>query len=624
MKLQSQQKTEKKPPFIFYLIMILLPFLFLIILETSLRISDYGKDLSTWIKVDSNKYGMNPDLAFRYFYNVKNVPTSIQDVFDITKKENSFRVFVFGGSSAAGYPYMPLGSFSRYIKRRLEIFYPNKTIEVVNLSLTAVNSYTIRDLVPEVLEQKPDLILIYAGHNEYYGALGVGSMESLGKSRGLVNFILSLNKFKTTQLVRNFLKYTASLFNGEQGPASGTLMSRMAQEQSIEYASDVYNAGIEQFRGNMSDVLETINKANVPVIISTLVSNLKDQKPFVSKKASDGNSADDLFDKAQKLFSNGDIEKSDKLFRLAKDYDMLRFRAPEKINDIIKEFDKIFKVNVIDADKGMNNFSENKIVGDDLMVDHLHLNLRGYKHIGKLFFEEMISKELLPSKLITSLSETQQDSVTLSKFYFSPLDSITAEYKIKLLKNDWPFVQRDKKFNESILLNPKNFIDSIAFDIVTEREQWETGERKAAAWYLVNKNYEAFTYQMDVLINQFPIIREYYNFTANELIKVRKFSAAYKYLIQKYYINPDAFTTKWLGIISLAEKKTEAAIKYLEESVKLKNDDPQTLYNLSGAYASNNNYQKALLVIIECLKVKPDYAEALAFRNQLEKVTDSK
>ncbi len=67
------------------------------------------------------------------------------------------------------------------------------------------NSYTIRDLVPEIIKKKPDLILIYLGHNEYYGALGIGSVESLGTSRFLVNTTLWFNKFKSVELLRNII-----------------------------------------------------------------------------------------------------------------------------------------------------------------------------------------------------------------------------------------------------------------------------------------------------------------------------------------------------------------------------------------------------------------------------------
>mgnify|MGYP000915160728 CR=1 FL=1 len=61
-------------------------------------------------------------------------------------------------------------------------------------------------MMPGIIEQNPDMILIYAGHNEYYGALGAGSLESLGNSRWLVNQMLAANKYKTVQLLRNTIK----------------------------------------------------------------------------------------------------------------------------------------------------------------------------------------------------------------------------------------------------------------------------------------------------------------------------------------------------------------------------------------------------------------------------------
>ena len=82
--------------------------------------------------------------------------------------------------------------------------------------------------MPGVLDQKPDLILIYTGHNEFYGALGVGSIQTFGSSRTLINLILYLNKFKITQLVRNSIHWILSLFSSENKKLSGTLMSRIA------------------------------------------------------------------------------------------------------------------------------------------------------------------------------------------------------------------------------------------------------------------------------------------------------------------------------------------------------------------------------------------------------------
>jgi hypothetical protein len=182
-----------------------------------------------------------------------------------------------GESSAAGYPFMPMGSFSRYIRKRLELVYPNTPIEVVNLGMTGICSYTLLDLIPGVLEQKPDLILIYTGHNEYYGAFGIGSAESLGASRSIVNLILYMNKYKITQLLRNSIRWASSLFKSEdKKETSGTLMSRMAKDQYIPINSEKFNAGIDQFSGNLGEILDLVKKKGVPVIIGRLASNLKD------------------------------------------------------------------------------------------------------------------------------------------------------------------------------------------------------------------------------------------------------------------------------------------------------------------------------------------------------------
>ncbi|MCB0732503.1 MAG: hypothetical protein KDC88_15880, partial [Ignavibacteriae bacterium] len=346
--------SRRKAKFLFNIILIIIPFLFFILLEFSLRIFDYGIDNSTWIKINNTHYGLNPKVASRYFNNEKNIPEPIQDVFAINKKPKTYRIFVVGGSSAAGFPYMPLGSFSRYIRQRLEQNYPEINIEVVNLGLSAVNSYTILDLITDVLEQEPDLILIYAGHNEYYGALGVASMESFGRSRSIVNLIIELNKYKVTQLVRNIIGGIMSIFSVTSNSPSGTLMSRMAENKTIEIDSEIYWQGLEQFEENMTDILKLVKDKKVPVIISTIVSNLKDQMPFNSNANTGANR---VYSQARKEINFNNLTAADSLFRLAKDLDQIRFRAPEKINEIIKKLGEQFNVPILESEKVLNQIS---------------------------------------------------------------------------------------------------------------------------------------------------------------------------------------------------------------------------------------------------------------------------
>ncbi len=587
-------------------------------MELGLRIFNYGIDYRQWVPITKKEYVLNPEIARKYFSVVHSVPYSIQDVFDQKKQKNAFRVFVLGGSSAAGYPYMPLGSFSRYLKQRLQLVYPNNKIEVINIAMTAVNTYTIRDLLPGVLEEKPDLILIYAGHNEYYGALGVGSMESLGRSRTIVNLLLYLKQFRTFQLISNIIKSSIAFFSKNNGYKSGTLMSRMVKDKEIPLDSKIYEEGVNQFKGNLNDILNMIKSAKVPVIIGTLTCNLKDQKPFVSVENGKFPPAITVYKKAEKDYKGKNYGTSLKLFKKAKDLDALRFRAPSEFNWIILKLSKKFNIPVIKIDSLFAADSPHGIIGNNLITDHLHPTLHGYELIGRLFYREMEKLKYLPHGTKINYPDSLQNKLTIKNFLFTPLDSVIALYRIRILKNDWPYINKKNKKSLTQLIKPHNLIDSTAFDFLMNEFTWEKSHRIIAQWYLKHNNLNEFQKYMNVLISQYPVIVDYYVDAAAVLLKNHWYDDAYKYLLKKYEITPDAFSAKWLGIINLSHNKLNNAIKYLKISIKMKPDDPQVLYNLAGAYALKKDFTKALSLINEALRIAPDYNDAVKFKKELE------
>lgn len=618
--LTKLKEAHKPAPKIFYVILILIPILFFILLEVGLRLFNYGYNLDQWVEVTPTSLALNPEIGKRYFYTTQTIPESIQDIFDKEKSPNSFRVFVLGGSSAAGYPYMPLGSFSRYIRQRLEHTYPKTKIEVINISLTAVNSFTIRDFIPGVIEQKPDLVIIYVGHNEYYGALGVGSMESLGKSRSFINIVLYLNKYKITQLVRDFISWFSTQIASDTESKTGTLMARMAMDQEIILNSEIYEVGIEQFDGNISECLEMLSKANVNVLMGTLVSNLRDQPPFISKSARGLPPANEVFSKAKNSLNNGLIEEADSLFRYAKDLDLLRFRAPEKINKIISSFVGRYNIPVVNLDSVFSKSDPVGIIGDNLMTDHLHPTLEGYLLMGKSFYNAMVEKKYLPddSPSITDLNK--QDSITVADYRFSKLDSVIADYKIKQLKNDWPFINRQNKLSNEKLLIPKTHIDSLAYQYLVDKKVWLDIQRDAASYYLRTNQIDLFIKQMKVLTHQYPVLYELNNSAANNLLQRGFTDEAFYFVNRRYKLSPDAFSSKWSGIILLSKGNYTDAINYLEESLEYNSNDEQVLYNLAGAYSQLKEYKKALDIVKKALLLKPDYEAAINLKSQLEKV----
>ncbi|MEJ2355720.1 MAG: SGNH/GDSL hydrolase family protein, partial [candidate division WOR-3 bacterium] len=322
--------------FIFGLFLFLIAISILILSEGILRLFNYGGDLRLFISAPnevSNYYRCNPDVSNRYFYKQFTTPTPPKDLFLKQKPENGFRIFVLGGSTTAGFPYGNNLMFPRILWRRLQDAFPEKRIEIVNTAMSAVNSYTLLDFTDEILEYEPDLLLIYAGHNEFYGALGVGSLESIGHSRFLVKAYMKIQHLRLFRLLRQTINRFVSIFKKEdmKNPKdlTATLMERIVSEQIIPLESELYKKGEKQFSSNLEEILQQAEKAKVPVVLSELVSNLGNQPPFESVQSDTFPPASEIYRQAKKLETLGEYEKALQMYTRAKDLDALRFRATE-------------------------------------------------------------------------------------------------------------------------------------------------------------------------------------------------------------------------------------------------------------------------------------------------------
>jgi lysophospholipase L1-like esterase len=416
---QSQSDvTQKKAPFIFYVVLILIPILFFSLIEFGLRLADYGREYQFFTKAKGYNPKMiyvNPDMGYKYFGDLTSTVFDSGIGFLEDKPEDCFRVFVLGGSSTQGFPYNfnRNTSFPALLGQRLDKLYPNRTIEVINLGASAINSYTLLDILPSVLAQSPDLILIYTGHNEYYGALGPGSSKSINSF--LAGTMLYLRDYRTVQLIENII-----INLRKQGQKdNGSLMQKMIGESSIALGSDTYQKGLVQFENNLSSILQKINEANVPAMIGSLSSNIGNQPPFNSSQKEDGMTANDYFELGKKLMLSNDSIAAKSHFIQAKELDGLRFRAPEEINKIIRNKSKEFGVPLVDIDSIFSENSPMNITGESLMCDHLHPNMAGYFLMSKAYYQGMRRNDYLPHENPANQIQTdyELDSLVLDKWF---------------------------------------------------------------------------------------------------------------------------------------------------------------------------------------------------------------
>lgn len=79
----------------------------------------------------------------------------------------SLRILCVGGSSVYGHPFDPPAPFASWLEVRLAQLFPERSFEVLNLGSNAFNSEAIRDLLEDVQWGAADLLVVYAGHNEF-------------------------------------------------------------------------------------------------------------------------------------------------------------------------------------------------------------------------------------------------------------------------------------------------------------------------------------------------------------------------------------------------------------------------------------------------------------------------
>lgn len=609
---------------LFIAIAISLPFLFLLLLEAGLRLGNYKGDTDLFIDIkiyEQEFLRPNPNFTARYFFYTQTLPSPARDLFLKNKPENGFRVFMMGGSSAAAYPYGYNALPSRTVKDALEDVMPDRHVEVVNVATSAINTYTLYDQVGEILDHQPDLILIYSGHNEYYGALGVGSNEQLGSFPGFVRMYLTLQRMKTFLLLRDSVAAMARWFAEHSGSdgvnRTGTLMERIVREQSIPLDSELYELGKQQFESNLRAITKKFSRRDIPVMIGSLASNLKDHEPFISADGDD--SAISVYRDGLQAYLNEEYDESFETLQRARDLDLLKFRAPTEFNDIIRRVADETPAIYVPVKEKMREKSQGGIIGGELMLEHLHPNSDGYLLMGLSFVEALSGQQFFgaaaqPENLQTA--ESYKSRRVLSDF-----DERIAYHRIRTLKEGWPFQMQGVAESYRQSYNHTGKPDSLAFELVHGSLDWERAKVLLGEHYRGQDEPNRALLEFYGLIRNLPNNDSPYVFAARVFLDRNDFDNAYPLLESAYQINPnEAFTNKMLGAIEVDRRNLDRGIMLLERSLELAPNDAQALYNLSGAYALQQDFEKAVEVSDKLMNVNPNFPGARGWRNQLNEI----
>ena len=181
----------------------------------------------------------------------------------------------------------------------LQDLYPDRQVEVFNGGITAASSFAVARTVEDGVEAlKADLVVVYTGHNEFYGVYGAASLAEGGQAMWSKKGHYALMQWRMTGLVGQLL----AAFSAEQAGPPAALIEVMSRVGTI-VASDPRRAqATANLEANLRDIAIFCRAKGIPLVLCTLTSN---ERGFAPARVDPPLQAEEL-SLYDRLLDNGD------------------------------------------------------------------------------------------------------------------------------------------------------------------------------------------------------------------------------------------------------------------------------------------------------------------------------
>jgi len=638
-----------------------IPALLFLLLEITLRVVGYGFPTTTAIKHKVNtipSYCNNTKFAWRFFHpNIAR--TTDPFVFPASKSKDTYRIFVMGASAAAGTPDGAF-SFGRILQVMLRLQYPKTNFEVITPAMPAINSHVVLEIADDCTRYQSDLFIIYLGNNEVVGPYGAGTVFSpLSSNLFLIRLGIALKAAKLGQLITNLLESAGA---GDVPKIWRGL--EMFLEKQVR--ADNTNLGVvyRHFQRNLQDISRLACKSGINIIFCMVPTNLKDNPPFASLHRpnltdAEKKSWDELYQQGVKYETDGDYAQAVELylktaeidscyanlqFRLGRCYwamgeyekskeryiqarrmDTLRFRADKQINEIIRNIarDRAAEgVYLLDAVRTFEKNSPHEIAGEELFLEHVHMNFKGNYLLAKAIFEQ--AEKILPERIkLNKADERPFPTGEECARYLAYTDwgrykiysQILSEYiKQAPFTNQLYNDQRVSQMEQEL----KALEDSLSPDVLKEVEgqyRWAI-QQTPSDWWLHWKygelledlgNYDAAAGQYRLVLDYMPYHFEAYAKLGLLFGKGRDLDEAIAHNLEAIRIYPifaEAYIN--LGFAYHLQGRLDKAVEHYSNAIRLVPDQAQAYNNLGAVLFQQDKLGEAVQTYRNGLILVPD------------------
>lgn len=349
--------------------------------------------------------------------------------FPVAKAPGTFRIFSVGGSTAYGHPWRDPVSFSGWLRELLPKADPGKQWEVINAGGISYASYREAMLIAELIQYKPDLFLVYSGHNEFLEERTYRSTADIPVAvRELSSF---LDHTRTYSALRRLMRKSVPEKEAPAGSASAKAAFNMAGEVDDVLAKTIGPTSytrddslrqhiLEHYGASLARMARLAHSVGAEVIFLTTPGNEKDCSPFKSEPRAgltgeesakiaawksrtdslaakpveaaaiydsifnlDGRNAGLLYQGGKAAYAAGDFPRAKTLFQRALDEDICPLRALTPMRSIVLETAKANSAQALDwgaiLERKTVQEAGNNVLGEPDFVDHVHLSIDDYR-----------------------------------------------------------------------------------------------------------------------------------------------------------------------------------------------------------------------------------------------------